>query len=124
MKSSMIVHPEYAGMPGLEPGISVLETLVIPFHYIPIKSNFNSPILTRQRQRAHIQVVATLPEIVNGVFYGNTPLDMVEQELRDREDLEVLADVISRATGHMVNPQATPKELSLAILRLGMIRGR
>lgn len=25
-----------AGMPGFEPGMTVLETVVIPFHYIPI----------------------------------------------------------------------------------------
>ena len=31
-----------AGMPGFEPGMSVLETLVIPFHYIP--KDFAKPL--------------------------------------------------------------------------------
>ena len=32
--------PVQAGMPGFGPGMSVLETEVMPFHYIPIMLNF------------------------------------------------------------------------------------
>ena len=41
-----------AGVPGLEPGMAVLETVVIPLHYTPIKANFSrkTPPMKRGRE--------------------------------------------------------------------------